>query len=46
MQAWDHFLTGNNPETIEIIESSEAAQGTYEELLSHHPSDNEAHDEL
>lgn len=46
MQAWDHFLTGNDPEILEVIESSEAAIGTYDELIVSNPADKEAHDEL
>jgi hypothetical protein len=45
-KAWDHFLTGKEPETIEVIESSDAAKGSYDDLITSTPSDRVAHDEL
>ena len=46
LAAWERFLTGEEPGTIEVVESSEALKGTYERTLRDFPSDKEDHDEL
>ena len=46
MHAWGHFLTGKEPEILDVVESSEAARGTYEDLVMRYPSDKVDHDEL
>jgi protein O-GlcNAc transferase len=47
-QAWDRFLSGLEPAEITVVETPEAARGTYDDLLEQHPSDPEPrqHDEL
>ncbi len=47
-QAWDRFLSGLEPAEITVVESAEAAQGTYNDFLEQHPSDPKpkGHDEL
>mmetsp|Transcript_9801 Transcript_9801/g.20784 ORF Transcript_9801/g.20784 Transcript_9801/m.20784 type:complete len:809 (+) Transcript_9801:110-2536(+) len=44
--AWDRFLSGEEPGTIEIVESLETSKGTYDETLINNPSDRRDHDEL
>lgn len=46
MEAWDRFLAGEEPRTIEVVESLEASRGTYEQTLMRNPSDRNDHDEL
>ena len=46
MMAWELFLAGEEPRTIEVVESSEASKGTYEQTLNDNPSDRKGHDEL
>jgi len=46
MTAWERFLAGEEPRTIEVVESLEASRGTYEEKLVNNPSDRKDHDEL
>ena len=46
MQAWERFLSGKEPDVIEVVESEETAKGTYDELLIKNPSDKTVHDEL
>ena len=46
MTAWDRFLAGEEPRTIEVVESLEASRGTYEQTLMRNPSDRNDHDEL
>ena len=46
-QAWERFLSGQEPAVIEVVESEEASRGTYDDVLTKHPSDKVvAHDEL
>jgi hypothetical protein len=45
-RAWDHFLTGKDPEMIEIVESSDVARGSHDDLIRRNPSDRVTHDEL
>ena len=46
-EAWDRFLAEREPEDITVVESEEAAQGTYDEVLINNPSDRTSiHDEL
>jgi protein O-GlcNAc transferase len=47
--AWDRFLSGQEPDHLTVVESEEAARGTYDELLINNPSDpvdDDARDEL
>ena len=44
--AWERFLAGKEPDTIEVVESSEASSGTYDQTLTDTPSDMRDHDEL
>lgn len=46
MAAWERFLAGKEPGTIEVIESLETSRGTYEQTLIDNPSDRKDHDEL
>jgi protein O-GlcNAc transferase len=46
IQAWDRFLAGQEPDVIEVVESEEAARGTYDDVLAKNPSDKKDHDEL
>lgn len=47
IQAWERFLSGQEPGIIEVVESDEAARGTYEDFLQKYPSDRvTTHDEL
>lgn len=47
VQAWERFLSGQKPAIIEVVESEEAARGTYDDLLQKYPSDRiTTHDEL
>jgi hypothetical protein len=48
LEAWDRFLSGLDPTEITVIESEEAARGTYDDYLEAHPADpqREGHDEL
>jgi protein O-GlcNAc transferase len=48
LEAWDRFLSGLDPAEITVIESEEAARGTYDDYLEAHPADpqREGHDEL
>jgi len=47
-QAWDRFLSGQEPAEITVVESEETAQGTYDDFLEQCPSEPEpkVHDEL
>jgi protein O-GlcNAc transferase len=46
-QAWERFLSGQDPEDIIVVESEEAARGTYDDVLINNPSDrNPDRDEL
>ena len=38
-QAWERFLTGQEPVDITIVETEEASRGTYDEVLINNPSD-------
>jgi hypothetical protein len=45
--AWERFLSGQEPGIIDVVESEEAARGTYEDYLKRNPSDRIlVHDEL
>ena len=46
MTAWELFLSGEEPRSIEVVESSETSKGTYEETLVNNPSDRRDYDEL
>jgi protein O-GlcNAc transferase len=47
MQAWERFLSGQEPAIIEVVESEETARGTYDDFLQKYPSDKvTTHDEL
>jgi hypothetical protein len=46
MAAWERFLAGEEPGTIEVVESLEASRGTYEQKLVDNPSEKKDHDEL
>ena len=46
LTAWDRFLVGEEPRTIEVVESLETSRGTYEQTLKEFPSDRKDHDEL
>ena len=46
-QAWERFLSGQEPAIIEVSESEEVARGTYDDVLQKFPSDKvTTHDEL
>lgn len=46
MAAWNRFLAGEEPGTIEVVESLEASKGTYDQTLKDFPSERKGHDEL
>jgi len=46
LAAWERFIAGQEPDTIEVVESTETSRGTYEETLINNPSDRLDHDEL
>jgi len=46
LAAWELFLLGEEPRSIEVIESLEASRGTFEQTLIENPSDRRDHDEL
>ncbi|OEU10643.1 O-linked N-acetylglucosamine transferas-like protein [Fragilariopsis cylindrus CCMP1102] len=36
--AWERFLAGKDPDVIEVVESTEASRGTYDQILEDNPS--------
>jgi len=38
-QAWDRFLSGQDPEEITVVESEQISRGTYDDYLEAHPAD-------
>jgi len=44
--AWERYLAGEQPRTIEVVESLEASRGTYAKTVIDNPSDRNGHDEL